>query len=80
MVEAEEMVEGVEDEADKIENIQEDEGIVEEKDKLKEEKGESTYDDETEEVDGMFEPCTKTEFGGQLHKMMILQAGYKLAE
>ena len=50
------------------------EGIVEEK------TNQSTKTDNIEEVDGMFEPCTKTEKGGQLYKMMILNAGYKLAE
>jgi len=51
-----------------------DEGIVEEKENP------SAQTDEIEEVDGMFEPCTKTEKGGQLYKKMILNAGYKLAE
>merc|ERR1719154_769498 len=58
----------------KIEDLEDDEGIVEEK------TDQSTKTDEIEEVDGMFEPCTKTEKGGQLYKMMILNAGYTLAE
>eukprot|EP00092_Neocalanus_flemingeri_P008526 GFUD01009185.1.p1 GENE.GFUD01009185.1~~GFUD01009185.1.p1 ORF type:complete len:241 (-),score=89.30 GFUD01009185.1:333-1055(-) len=69
----------VEELGDLGENILEDEGIVEENENLKDEKRETMYDNE-EEVDGMFEPCVKTEYGGQLHKMMILQAGYKLTE
>jgi len=58
----------------KMEVLEDDEGIVEEK------TDKSTKTDEIEEVDGMFEPCTKTEKGGQLYKMMILNAGYKLTE
>ena len=58
----------------KMEDLEDDEGIVEEK------ANKSTQTDDIEEVDGMFEPCTKTEKGGQLYKMMILNAGLKLAE
>ena len=57
----------------KVEDLEEDEGIVNENDKTME------YE-EIEEVDGLFEPCTKSEKGGQLYKMMILNAGYKLSE
>ena len=58
----------------KMEDLEDNEGIVEEK------ANQSTKTDNIEEVDGMFEPCTKTEKGGQLYKMMIMNAGYKLAE
>ena len=58
----------------KMEDLEDDGGIVEEK------ANQSTKTDNIQEVDGMFEPCTKTEKGGQLYKMMILKAGYKLAE
>ena len=58
----------------KMEDLEDNEGIVEEK------ANQSTKTDNIQEVDGMFEPCTKTEKGGQLYKMMILKAGYKLAE
>ena len=34
---------------------------------------------EIEEVDGAFEPCNKTEKGGQLYRMMIESAGYQLS-
>merc|ERR1719318_1945347 len=51
-----------------------DEGVVEEKE------NQSARTDEIEEVDGMFEPCTKSEKDGQLYKKMILNAGYKLAK
>ena len=78
MVEREDKVEGLEDVADNSENAEE-EGIVQENENFIEEKKEIETDD-IEEVDGMFEPCTKTEYGGQLYKMMILNAGYKLAE
>ena len=53
-----------------------DEGIVEE---TEDEKKQDEIDD-TEEVDGAFEPCTKIEMGGQLYKLMIQNAGYKLTE
>ena len=53
----------------KMEDLEDDEGIVEEK------ANKSTQTEDIEEVDGMFEPCTKTEKGGQLYKMMILNAG-----
>ena len=53
----------------KMEDLEDDEGIVEEK------ANKSTQTDDIEEVDGMFEPCTKTEKGEQLYKMMILNAG-----
>merc|ERR1712142_268894 len=36
-------------------------------------------DDEIQEVDGAFEPCNKTEKGGQLYRMMIESAGYQLS-
>ena len=58
----------------KMEDLEDDEGIVEEKG------NQITKTDDVKEVDGMFEPCTKTEKGGQLYKMMILNAGYKLSE
>merc|ERR1712179_669328 len=37
-------------------------------------------EDDTEEVDGIFEPCTKSEKGGQLQRLMIEKAGYQLTE
>ena len=75
MLDREENVEDLQDS-----NIKHDdeEGIVEENENLIERK--DVIIDETEEVDGLFEPCTRTEYGGQLHKMLILHAGYKLAE
>merc|ERR1711915_1070735 len=58
------------------EDDDDDEGIVEETE------GEKIQDeiDDTEEVDGAFEPCTKIEMGGQLYKLMIQNAGYKLTD
>ena len=35
-------------------------------------------EDDTEEVDGEFEPCKKTEADGQLQRMLMTNAGYKL--
>ena len=41
---------------------------------------ESATDDDTEEVDGIFEPCIKSGKGGQLHRLMVEKAGYQLTE
>jgi len=75
------MVERVEETPD---DPDDDEGIVDEDEveggNSKSGTTEKQINDEIEEVDGLFEPCSKSEEGGQLYKMMILQAGYKLAE
>ena len=73
MLDREENVEDLHD--SKISNDDED-SIVEENVIEKKE----VTSDETEEVDGLFEPCTRTEYGGQLQKMLILHTGYKLTE
>ena len=70
--------ENVEDVQDSNLSSDDEEGIVEENETLTEK--EESKSDDTEEVYGLFEPCTKTEYGGQLHKMLVLQAGYKLTE
>ena len=65
-----------EKEADNTEDV-DDEGVV---DETLNASSETAEEDDTEEVDGIFEPCTKSEKGGQLHRIMIEKAGYQLTE
>merc|ERR1719222_618762 len=65
-----------EKEADNIED-EDDEGVVDEPLNVS---ADTAADDDTEEVDGIFEPCTKTEKGGQLQRLMVEKAGYQLTE
>merc|ERR1719369_885249 len=69
MLEAEKEAESTEDDYD--------EGVVDEALNVS---LETSEEDDTEEVDGIFEPCTKSEKGGQLQRLMIEKAGYQLTE